>query len=219
MLYQNAKSQDLFPMQSFADAASTPSIPIKISDMLVEVCSRRDVQAFIEINHYSRSINGCISDYCFRLMHKGEIIGAAFFGRMAMAGQWKKYGAVETDVIELRRLCCVDATPKNTESFFIGAMLRWLKKNTLHKAVVSYADAEHGHIGTIYKASNFKYLGCAAGAKVILYNQKTYHDKTIRTKYNGKLKPFAQKIKDALESGEAVYKTTAGKHIYVYSLT
>jgi hypothetical protein len=97
-------------------------------------------------------------------------------------------------------------------------MLRWLKKNTAHKVVVSYADAEHGHVGTIYKASNFKYLGRAAGAKVIFYNGKTYHDKTIRTKYKGNLKPFAQKIKDALVSGEAVYKTTAGKHIYVYSL-
>jgi len=146
------------------------------------------------------------------------MIGAAFFGRMAMAGQWKKYGAVESDVIELRRLCCIDDTPKNTESFFIGAMLRWLKKHTSHKVVVSYADAEYGHTGTIYKASNFKYLGRATGAKIIVYDGKTYHDKTIRTKYKGELKPFAKKIKAALASGEAVYKTTAGKHIYVYPL-
>ena len=191
---------------------------MKILDMSVELCGRRDIQSFIELNHYSKSINGCISDYCFRLMHAEEIIGAAFFGRMAMAGQWKKYGAAESEVIELRRLCCIDATPKNTESYFIGAMLRWLKKNTTHKVVVSYADAEQGHTGTIYKASNFKYLGHSAGARVIVYDQKTYHDKTIRTKYKGELKPFAKKIKAALESGEAVYKNTAGKHIYVYPL-
>jgi hypothetical protein len=191
---------------------------MKILDMSVKPCLRRDVQSFIETHHYSKSINGCIADYCFSLNYEDVMIGAAFFGRMAMAGQWKKYGAVESDVIELRRLCCIDDTPKNTESFFIGAMLRWLKKHTPHKVVVSYADAEHGHTGTIYKASNFKYLGRAAGAKIIVHDGKTYHDKTIRTKYKGELKPFAKKIKDALVSGEAVYKTTAGKHIYVYSL-
>jgi len=191
---------------------------MKISEMAVKHCTRQEVQSFIETHHYSKSINGCIADYCFSLNCDGALIGAAFFGRMAMAGQWKKYGSVESDVIELRRLCCIDETPKNTESFFIGAMLRWMKKNTTHKIVVSYADAEHGHVGTIYKASNFKYLGRAAGAKVILYEGKTYHDKTIRTKYKGELKPFAKKIKEAITLGNAVYKNTAGKHIYVYPL-
>ena len=54
--------------------------------------------------------------------------------------------------------------------------------------------------------------------KVIIYNDKLYHDKTIRTKYKGKLKPFAQRIKTALDSGLAKYATTKGKHIYLYKL-
>ena len=53
--------------------------------------------------------------------------------------------------MELRRLCCIDETPKNTESYFIGRTLRWLRKNTGYKVVVSYADTHHGHEGTIYK--------------------------------------------------------------------
>lgn len=190
-----------------------------IKNMKVSLCTRQEIQKFIELNHYSKSINGCISDYSFCLTYENNLIGAAFFGRMAMAGQWKKYGNCESDVIELRRLCCINETPKNTESFFIGFMLRWLKKNTYHKIVVSYADAEHGHTGIIYKASNFKYLGHSIGAKIILYEGKTYHDKTIRTKYKNKLKPFAQKIKTAIENGNAIYKKTAGKHTYTYLLS
>lgn len=146
------------------------------------------------------------------------MIGAMFYGRMAMAGQWKRFAEKESDVIELRRLCCIDDTPKNTESFFIGATLRWLKRNTAHRIVVSYADAEHGHTGTIYRASNFTLEGKRAGARVILFNGKQYHDKTIRTKYKGKLKPFAARIKAALETGEAVYKATAGKFCYTFML-
>jgi hypothetical protein len=189
-----------------------------VKNMKVILCSRQNIKDFIEVNHYSKSINGCISDYCFKLMYNDTIIGAAFFGRMAMRNQYKKYSDNEEDVIELRRLCCIDDTPKNTESFFIGKMLRYLKLNTKIKKVVSYADQEHGHTGVIYKASNFKYVGMVKGAKVIILDGKSYHDKSIRTMYNGKLKPFAQRLKDALSNGTAYYKDTAGKHTYVYCL-
>ena len=53
---------------------------------------------------------------------------------------------------------------------------------------------------------------------MIDYNGRMYHDKCIRTKYKGKLKPFAQRVKDALETGEAKYITTPGKHIFTFKL-
>ena len=148
--------------------------------------NRGAISSFIEDWHYSGSINGCISDYCYALMKPDNTLaGAMFYGRMAMANQWKKFADSPDDVIELRRLCCIDDTPKNTESYFIGASLRMLRKDWKRGTVVSYADKEHGHSGTIYKASNFKMVGEIPGAKVIVYEGKQYHDKTIRTKYKG----------------------------------
>ncbi len=186
---------------------------------VVAATKRQDVKDFIEQWHYSGSINGCIADFCFSLTDReGKLRGALFYGRMAMANQYKKFGATESDVIELRRLCCDDNTPKNAESFFIGRSLRLLRRSWHGKTVVSYADKEYGHSGIIYKASNFKYLGDSKGAKVIIWNGRRYHDKAIRTKYKGVLKPFALKLKTALENGEAFYKTTAGKCTYVYAL-
>jgi len=180
---------------------------------------RKTVTPFIEKWHYSHGINGCIADFCYVLLNpSGEIVGAMFYGRMAMANQWKRFSDIENNVIELRRLCCIDDTPRNAESFFIGRSLKLLKSEWLGSIVVSYADKEYGHQGTIYKASNFRQLEDIKGANVIIYQGKQYHDKTIRTKYNGVLKPFAKRIKDALESGEAVYKKTAGKCTYVYEL-
>ena len=85
---------------------------------------RSDVRGFIEANHYSGNINGCIADYCYALYDNDKMIGAMFYGRMAMANQWKRFSDSEINVIELRRLCCVDDTPKNTESYFIGKSLR-----------------------------------------------------------------------------------------------
>ena len=187
-------------------------------DFEVELCTRKEIKDFVETWHYSQSINGLMSNYCFKLMFGGETIGAMIYGGMAMCNQWKKYGNSKEEVIELRRLCCIDDTPKNTESYFIGKTLKWLILNTDIKTVVSYADPEYGHGGIIYQASNFDYLGRSSPGRVILWNGKKYHDKTIRTKYKGELKPFAIKVKEALENGEACYKKTEGKYIYVYSL-
>lgn len=191
---------------------------MKVKEFLVEPCQRKDIQDFIETNHYSGSINGCFTDYCFKLTYQGNIIGAAFFGQMAMANQWRRFVDSPEKCIELRRLCCIDDTPRNTESYFIGKMLRWLRANTEIELVVSYADAEYGHSGVIYRASNFTYLGFKPGAKVIIHGGKRYHDKAIRTMYKGRLKPFAQRLRDALGSGLACYKDTKGKHCYTYRL-
>jgi len=188
-------------------------------DYMVKRVGRSDVSAFIEMHHYSKSINGCIADYCFALYDGTVMIGAMFYGRMAMANQWRKYSATPENVIELRRLVLIDDTKHNAESFFIGATLKMLAKEwNPDGIVVSYADSEHGHSGIVYKASNFLNLGTIPGARVIIYGDRRYHDKTIRTKYKGELKPFAKRVKDALESGEAYYKNCAVKHVYVYYL-
>ena len=147
------------------------------------------------------------------------------YGHLGMANVWKKYANQREDVIELRRLACIDDTPKNTESYFIGKTLRWLRKNTSIKVVVSYADTYHGHVGVIYKESNFTHVGMTSPGKIILDSDgRTFHDKAIRTTYVNaagvkKLKPFAQRLKDRLESGEANYVLTPGKHIYLYNLS
>jgi hypothetical protein len=189
----------------------------KVKTYKVELCERKEIVGFIEHWHYSKNVNGLTTDYCFKLLDTdGNMIGAMIYGKIAMANVWKKYAETEIDLIELKRLCCIDDTPKNTESYFIGHTLRWLKKNTVIKRVISYADTTYGHEGIIYKASNFKHCGMTAKGRVIMYNGKRYHDKTIRTKYKGKLKPFALKIKEALDCGEAEYIKTMGKHIYIY---
>ena len=190
-----------------------------VRDFRVLLCDRKEIVGFVEHWHYSKNVNGLTTDYCFKLLDEdNNMIGAKIYSKIAMANVWKKKEKKEADLIELKRLCCIDNTPKNTESFFIGHTLRWLKKNTDIKTVISYADMTYSHEGTIYKASNFVHNGMTAKGKVIMYNGKRYHDKTIRTKYKGKLKPFAVEIKKALENGGAEYVDTLGKHIYLYQL-
>ncbi len=194
----------------------------------VRQVQRNEITDFVEQWHYSGSINGCIADFCYALFDEsGSMKGAMFYGRMAMRNQYKRFADKESDVIELRRLCCIDDTPKNTESYFIGKTIKWLRKNTDYKCIVSYADPFHGHGGIIYKATNFEHLGMSSPGKVILWGDKTYHDKTIRDynrahyKKTGERIPaaIATRLKQALESGDAKLVDTPGKHIYFYPLT
>jgi hypothetical protein len=186
---------------------------------IIQPCDVRQIGSFIEKWHYSKNVNGLISDYCFRLLNeKGDLVGAIIYGRIAMRGVWKKYVDNESDLIELRRLVCIDDTPKNTESFFISKTIKWLLWNSNIKKIISYADNTQGHTGVIYKASNFDFEGETMSGKVIEYNGRKYHDKTIRTKYNGQLKPFAIEIKEALKNGSAKYVETKTKNIFTFDL-
>ncbi len=194
-----------------------------VTDYKVKPATIQEIRSFVEEWHYSGSVNGLRVSYCFGLYDDGALIGGMIYGGLGMANAWKKYADSEDEVIELRRLCCIDDTPKNTESYFIGQTLRWIKKHTDIKVIVSYADAHYGHEGTIYKATNFEHAGMTSKGRVIVWGEKQYHDKTIRTYYTNKagvkdLKPFAKRVKDALDSGEANYQDRPPKHIYVMNL-
>lgn len=191
---------------------------IRVKLLTVVPCERNDIRDFIEKWHYSKSINGVKSNYCFRLMNGDIIVGAAILGKLGMANVWKKYGKQEEDIIEIRRLCCIEETPPNVESYFISKIIKWIRDNTAIKIVLSYADQFYNHTGIIYHASNFKYLGKTSPTRMIKWGDKLWHDKTIRTYYNGKLKPYAQELKDALDRGEAVYVGSMYKHIFIYEI-
>ena len=110
---------------------------MSVKDFVVTPCDRNEIKEFIEHWHYSNNVNGVNSPQCFKLLDKGDLIGAMMYGWISMAGVWKKYVGEEKHLIELRRLCCIDDTPKNTESYFIGKTLRWLKQNTDAEVIIT----------------------------------------------------------------------------------
>lgn len=190
----------------------------KVTDFVIIPTDLQKIRNFIQEWHYTKSVNGLQVSNCFAMYCEGHMIGAMIFGKLSMKNTWKRYAEKEEDVVELKRLCCVDKTPKNTESRFIGWCLRWMRKYTSFKTIVSYADAYHNHTGIIYRATNFQYHGITSKGKLINHNGKIFHDKTIRNKHNGELKPYAKLIVEALKRGEAFYIDTPGKYIYTYNL-
>ncbi len=176
------------------------------------------VRAFIEQHHYSKSINGCKVSMSFALYEGSEMVGAVLFGPLSTTA-WKRYGEKEGDVVELRRLVCLDHCPRNTESWLIAKCLKVLKKQTVYKVCVSYADPHHGHCGTIYQAANWNYAGQTAPDVLLQTPEgRLYHSRALRTKYNGDFKPFVKRLRKLQEGGLLTEVAVPGKHIYTYTL-
>ena len=187
-----------------------------VQDFIVKPSNLQVTRDFIEKWHYSKNVNGLTISQIFGLFYEKNLIGAMIYGSLAMANTWKKYAKEESKVVELKRLCCIDKTPKNTESYFIGKTLRWLKQNTDIEVIVSFADQHYGHSGTIYKASNFEYLGETGSARVLMVDGREMHTRSL----NQTLRPYGRELKRRYEDGDSniFFKKRKPKHIFTYYL-
>jgi len=200
---------------------------MKVSDFTVEAVPKKTVTSFIEKWHYSHYAGGIQHRQCFALYSPDgkfglpRMIGCMIYGQPAMSNTAAKYHPDNPDRCwELRRLCCIDDTPTNTESFFIGKTLKWLKQNTDAEVIISYSDLQQGHEGVVYKASNFINMGQTPSGQALMVDGKQYHDRTIRNK-----RPYARAIKRRWEEkqngkkdDDIYFVETKPKNIYVYYL-
>lgn len=165
---------------------------------------------FCKVWHYSK--NCPTGKIYFGLFNNFDLIGVICYGDPAMRNQKKCYNVD----IELRRLCCIDETPKNTESYFIGNSLKIIKKLG-YKRCISLADPNFGHKGIIYKASNFQYMGTerGGGSRDIFIDGEKMHSRTAFAKFGAS---GYNKLKELFPNKRIEVKNKERKHIYIYDL-
>ena len=194
----------------------------EVKSYIVEETSfNSTVRKFLKKWHYSDYVN-IQAKHTFCLFKEGkfgipELIGVCVYTRPAGPSAGQSYYPQNPDkVLELRRLCLIDDTPKNAESYFVGKTLRWLKKNTDWEFVLSYADEEQGHTGVIYRASNFKYLGKTKPGKTLEVDGKKFHIRTLSMMD----RPYGVEINRRYKEGDDDIKIieTLPKNIYTYQL-
>ena len=195
---------------------------MSVKDFTVEEIPRKSVVKFIEKHHYSHNVNGVQSLYHYGLFTEGnfglpKMIGAMMYAHPSMPATAKKYNPINPDkCLELRRLVCIDDTPKNTESYFIGQTFKLLKRDTDMEVIVSFADQHHGHTGVIYKATNFDYLGETGKGRILMVDGKEMHSRSL----NQLDRPYGRELNRRYKAGDKniFWKNTKPKHIYVYYL-
>ena len=195
---------------------------MSVTDFTVEEIPRKSVVKFIEKHHYSHNVNGVQSLYHYGLFREGnfgipKMIGAMMYAHPSMPATAAKYNPINPDkCLELRRLVCIDDTPKNTESYFIGQTFKLLRKTTDKEVIVSFADQHHGHTGVIYKATNFDYLGETGKGRILMVDGKEMHSRSL----NQLDRPYGRELNRRYKAGDEniFWKNTNPKHIYVYYL-
>ena len=120
----------------------------------------------------------------FNIKQKSYLGGVLTFGDdyAANTGVWDKYG-YEDKLLLLNRGVCLWWTPKNTASYFISRVCKWLKKNTKYRIITATVDPMAGEIGVIYQSLNWHYVGLMSGN----YNNKT-ESKRFSVLIDGKLR-------------------------------
>lgn len=174
----------------------------------------REVINFVEDLHYSKSCRSQKQIHVFTLHNLvGKLVGVAIYGQPISRN-------TEQSVIELRRFCLHDDCERNTASFFLGKTLGWLRKfEHKYNQVVSFADPNQGHQGTIYKAANFFYDGLEKNnPRLVIYNGETYHIRQYYQKKNGQYDNVAVELQTAVARGEAQIIQQERKHRFIYKL-
>jgi len=96
----------------------------------------------------------------FGLFADEDMIGVVTYGVSASTTLRKGVCGVDqaSNVYELTRLWTEDFAPHNAESFLIANTVKQLDK----EIIVTFAEINAGHVGTIYQAANFMYCGLSS---------------------------------------------------------
>lgn len=163
--------------------------------------------------HYAKVVPCAI--YSYNVYNEsGEWCGCILFGNGAMNFH-KLFGLNNGEVFELVRVALNGKQPCTSEC--VSAALRQLHKDAPQiKIVLSYADMDQEHFGTIYQATNFIYLGetVQGGICGFVVNGKKLHPKTISSHGWRASEKWLQEHVDP--NAHAVRSKGKRKYIWVY---
>jgi len=125
-----------------------------------------EAEYFIKNFHYAKGCsNTCVFAFGLFAYDKLDILGVSLWMN-APCGVAKKYTStfmggkpVMNTVLTLSRFVLDDSLLKNAASFFLSKCIKRIQKTGKYDCLVTYADQRVGHIGTIYRASNWEYDG------------------------------------------------------------
>jgi hypothetical protein len=137
-------------------AGSIPSPALQ--SIVVRPIPTMSAKQILVKSHYLHSFPGC-TELCFGAFSVSRLLGAITFGAGPTNAFRLVEGASPYDCLTLTRLWLSEELPSNSESKVIAVSLRYLKKYTKLKFIVTYADPTQGHVGTIYQATGWLYTG------------------------------------------------------------
>ena len=143
----------------------------------------------------------------------GQWCGTVCFGAGATPHLGTPYGLRHGEALELVRVA-LNGQQAATSQCVAGALRRLHQENPLVRLVVSYADVDQGHTGTIYQATNWIYEGLKNKGErgAFIVHGERLHPKTVHSRGWRQSLPWLQEHIDP----NAEMIRTRGKHKYIY---
>jgi hypothetical protein len=160
--------------------------------------------------HYSGGCTTVMSKY--GAWEDDRFIGCVLFSAGAASCIAKPFGLQSNEVRELVRVA-LDRHETPTSKIVAIALRMFRKDHPECKVVVSYADTAQGHVGTIYQAGGWLYLG-SKSYHAYRVNGILTHPKTLHTRYGigGQSVPWLRANVDP----QAERVRTPAKHKYCW---
>lgn len=172
----------------------------------VLLCNFSDIQHILLKYHYKKNHMGGGISNCFAMTISNKLVGGSVLGKPRHEKKYK-------NCIDIRRMACTDDAPFNSESYFLGNIINFIKRNTEYEHILSYSDKTQGHNGTIYKASNFIQIGETDSTKYIIWDGEIYHQRSLTIE-----RDYSYKLRDAIKNGNAKIVTGLPKIIWMYNI-
>lgn len=153
--------------------------------MLVDIIGEEEALPFVDRHHYS-NVMPSITKHYLGAFQDGEMVGVLTLGwgtRPRHTIQRIFPDLITTDYLEIGKMAMSDQMPRNSESQFLSAVVKWMQKHLPEvQFLYTWADGMVGKPGYVYQASNFWYGGFvwtdtylnAAGEKI--------HPRTMQTR-------------------------------------
>lgn len=126
--------------------------------MRLEVASYKAIRYACLYFHYAKTVP--VNTFGYSVFNDdNEWCGVVLYGTGASPQIGKQYNLSQGQVIEFVRMALNGKQKEVTSRILAVSIKLFAKKNPLVKLLVSYADQERGHVGIIYQASNWFYLG------------------------------------------------------------
>ena len=157
-------------------------------ELQIRKISKEEASSILNPFHYLTNISkGFKSGINFGCFKNGELVGVAIFTGFPVPELAKGMLGLErteqSGLFELSRLCLhpiIQQSEHNLASWFLSRCIRSLRKETVVKVILSYADTAF-HSGVVYAACNFKYYGLTAFKKdFFIQNEDGTHTKHSR---------------------------------------
>lgn len=133
--------------------------------------------------HYSKSVPAV--QYGYNVYNDNdEWCGVILYGGGANNNMPKSFGKNAGEVLELVRVA-LNGKQETTSKAVAMSLKQLHKDNPLCQIVVSYADHRQKHLGTIYQATNWIYVGKTITSDTqYFYKGKWTHERTISAQKN-----------------------------------